>query len=193
LEHKELVVTVIIVLLTLFGFVLADCLLQRKKAPQSASEPSEVAVTAPSPPDGFLLPQDFRYHPGHTWALHERIRRVRVGVDEFAAALMGRIERVELPEAGVWIRQGQKILAFYRNGEKTEMLSPTEGEVIEVNPDVLQDPSLIRKDPYGRGWILLVDAPDEETVARNLIPEGLVQLWMRAAVDRLFALQRPVR
>jgi glycine cleavage system H lipoate-binding protein len=114
---------------------------------------------------------------------------VRVGIDEFAAALMGRIERVEMPKRGVWVRQGQKVLSFYRDGEKTDMVSPTEGEVIEINPEVLRDPALLRKDPYGQGWLMLVDVPDEETIDRNLVPEGMVRTWMRTAVERLYARQ----
>lgn len=183
--------TVILVLLTFLVFILVDWLLSRKKAPlvETAAEPRfEPAVDA-SFVDGFLVPDGFRYHPGHSWALHERKHRVRVGVDEFAAALMGRIERIELPKLGVWIRQGQKAMHFFRDGENAEMLSPAEGEVIEINQEVLRDPSLVRKDPYGQGWMMLVDVPDEETTNRNLVPETLVGGWMRAAVGRLYALQ----
>jgi len=183
--------TVILVLLTFLAFILADYLLSRKKAPrvQAVAEPRFEPALEASFVDGFLVPGGFRYHPGHSWALHERKRRVRVGVDEFAAALMGRVERIELPRLGVWIRQGQKAMQFFRDGEKAEMLSPAEGEVVEINPEVLRDPSLVRKDPYGQGWMMLVDVPDEETIRRNLVPEGLVGGWMRAAVERLYALQ----
>jgi len=102
---------------------------------------------------------------------------------------MGKLERIELPRPGSWLRQGQRALTFYRDGEKTQMVSPTEGEVTEVNVEALKDPSLLRKDPYGRGWLLVVHAPDEETVARNLIPRSMVQSWMREAVERLYARQ----
>jgi len=121
--------------------------------------------------------------------MRERKRLARVGVDEFAAALMGRIERVELPKPGTWLRQGQKAFTFYRDGEKTEVLSPTEGEVVEVNREIAADASLLRKDPYGSGWLLMVNVPDEETVSRNMVPAGMVRHWMRDAVERLYSLQ----
>ena len=79
--------------------------------------------------DGFLTPERVSYHPGHSWLVRERKNVVRVGADEFAAALVGKIEKIELPKPGQWIRQGQKVLSFFRDGEKTEMVSPTEGEV----------------------------------------------------------------
>jgi glycine cleavage system H lipoate-binding protein len=188
--------TVLLVLFTFLLFILVDYLLHHRvpvRQPSSVETRTipakEFVAPASAYVDGFLVPENLRYHPGHSWATRESKRRVRVGIDEFAAALLGKVERVELPKPGVWIRQGQKVLSFYRNGEKTTMVSPTEGEVIEVNQEILEDPGLLRKDPYGKGWVLLVDAPDEETVSRNLVPENMVQTWMRTAVERLYALQ----
>jgi glycine cleavage system H lipoate-binding protein len=121
--------------------------------------------------------------------LHERKNLVRVGADEFAAALLGKLEKIELPKPGQWIRQGQKALSFYRDGQKTEMVSPTEGEVMEINSEALKNPAILRQDPYGKGWLVAVHVPDEENTSRNLVPKGLVREWMREAVDRLYARQ----
>jgi glycine cleavage system H lipoate-binding protein len=182
--------TVILVLSTFLVFILIDFVLSRKKVVQNAAD--EVPAAAewdPNYVDGFLVPDRFQYHPGHSWALRERKRLTRVGIDEFAAALMGRLERIELPKPGTWLRQGQKAFSFFRDGEKTEMLSPTEGEVVEVNAEAVKDPSLLRTDPYGTGWLLMVHSPDDETVSRNLIPTGMVRSWMRDASERLYSLQ----
>jgi glycine cleavage system H protein len=121
--------------------------------------------------------------------MRERKNVVRIGADEFAAALLGKVERLELPKPGTWIRQGQKILSFYRDGVKTEMVSPTEGEVMEVNSELLENPLALRQDPYGKGWLMSVHVPDEENTGRNLIPRGLVGQWMRDAIERLYAEQ----
>jgi hypothetical protein len=99
------------------------------------------------------------------------------------------VDKIELPKPGQWIRQGQKAWAFFRNGEKSEMVSPTEGEIVEVNHDVMRDPSLLRRDPYGQGWVATIHVPDEESTSRNLIPAGMVRNWMRDAVSRLYAQQ----
>jgi glycine cleavage system H lipoate-binding protein len=183
--------TVILVLSTFVVFILIDFVLSRNKVVQTEEEyaPAGAAVLDPNYVEGFLVPEKLQYHPGHSWVMRERKRLARVGVDEFAAALMGRIERVELPRPGTWLRQGQKAFSFYRDGEKTEVLSPTEGEVIEVNREIASDASLLRKDPYGAGWLLMVNVPDEETVSRNLIPAGMVRNWIRDAVERLYSLQ----
>jgi glycine cleavage system H protein len=183
--------TVILVLSTFVVFILIDFVLSRNKVVQTEAEHAVagVAVLDPSYVEGFLVPEKLQYHPGHSWVMRERKRLARVGVDEFAAALMGRIERVELPKPGTWLRQGQKAFSFFRDGEKTEVLSPTEGEVIEVNREIAADASLLRKDPYGSGWLLMVNVPDEETVSRNMVPAGMVRHWMRDAVERLYSLQ----
>lgn len=183
--------TVLLVLLTLLAFVLLDYLLTRRRQAHAVPARAARPTREPQPTyvEGFLLPDNLRYHPGHAWLLPERKRLVRVGVDEFAAALLGSLQKLELPKPGHWIRQGQKAWSFYRDGEKTEMVSPIEGEIIEVNPDVLADPSLVRNDPYGRGWLMTVFVPDEEGMARNLLPTGLVRNWMRDAVERLYARQ----
>jgi glycine cleavage system H protein len=110
-------------------------------------------------------------------------------VDQFASTLLGKIEAIGLPKPGHWIRQGQKAFTFFRNGEKTEILSPVEGEVIEVNEQVLQNPALLRTDPYGAGWLLMVHSPDEASTLRNLLPSQVVGAWMRDAAERFYALQ----
>jgi glycine cleavage system H lipoate-binding protein len=181
--------TVILVLGTFVVFIILDYVLNRNKAVRTVPVEGTVAASAGEIVTGFHTPENFAYHPGHSWLAQERKNVVRVGADEFAAALAGKLEKVELPKPGHWIRQGQKVLAFIRNGEKTEMVSPTEGEVVAVNQEVVRNPGLVRQDPYGRGWLLAVYVPDEETTARNLVPKGLVREWMRESVERLYAHQ----
>ena len=184
--------TVILVLVTFLTFIVLDYLLNRKKALSMATAPERATAPALVGGDyvsGFHTPGQVSYHPGHTWLVQERKSVVRMGADEFAAALAGRIEKIELPRPGQWVRQGQKILSFYRNGEKTEMVSPTEGEVMAINLEVVNNPALVRSDPYGKGWLVTVNVPDEESTTRNLIPKGLVHEWMRLAVDRLYSHQ----
>ena len=154
--------TVVLVLSTFLIFVFLDYLLNRQPVPlaEAEAEPAKLPELEPDFVGGFLVPETVRFHPGHSWLARERRNLARVGVDELAAALAGRIDRVELPRPGQWIRQGQKTWAFHRNGDKAEMVSPAEGEVVEVNREVLADPSLVRKDPYGRGWMILIGPRD---------------------------------
>ena len=184
--------TVLLVLATFLVFIVLDYVLNRRKALNTV--PVQAPQAVPAAPggdfvDGFKVPEQLSYHPGHSWLVRERKNVVRVGADEFAAALIGKIERIELPKPGQWIRQGQKVLAFYRDGEKAEMVSPTEGEVLEINTEILNNPAAFRQDPYGKGWLVSVHVPDEENTNRNLVPKGLIREWMRESVERLYARQ----
>ena len=154
--------TVLLVLVTFLAFIVLDYFLNRRKVmavlPATVESGRAIPALAGDYVDGFLVPQNVGYHPGHGWLLKERKNVVRIGADEFAAALVGHIERIELPKPGQWVRQGQKILSFYRDGEKTDMVCPTEGEVTEINSEVLHNPSLLRQDPYGKGWLATIHA-----------------------------------
>ncbi len=188
--------TVILVLFTFGIFLAIDYLLSRRRGevPAVAVEGAAAVAAAPAAPlipevSGIPIPADLRYHPGHTWLARERKNVLRVGADAFAAIIAGPIESVQLPKPGHWVRQGQRAIAFKRNGETIEIVSPVEGEVTAINNEVIANPELLKTDPYGKGWLFRVFSPDEEGTARNLLPANLVRSWMRNAVDHLFELQ----
>jgi len=182
--------TVLLVLGTFLVFIVLDYAMNRNKvmATVAAASPATVPVEGDYV-NGFHVPENLSYHAGHSWLVRERKNVVRVGADEFAAALAGKVEKIELPKPGQWVRQGQKILSFYRNGEKTDMVSPTEGEVMEINAEVVANPSQLRQDPYGKGWLLSLHVPDEENTTRNLIPRSLIREWMKSSVEQLYGMQ----
>jgi glycine cleavage system H protein len=183
--------TVILLLATFMAFALIDYLLNRKRVVQIAPEHAVVNVAAPEHAyiDGFLVPDNLRYHSGHTWVATERKHLARVGIDEFGAALAGKIDAIELPKPGQWVRQGQKAIKIVRNGETTELVSPVEGEIAAINPELVKNASIVRDDPYGAGWFFTVNVPDEENTFRNLIPRNMIRDWMATATERLYALQ----
>ncbi len=185
--------TVILVLSTFVVFLLIDHFVSRKPAVVMAGEQPEVQPAReaavprlqPSVVGGFQVPENLRYHPGHTWALSESPSLVRVGMDDFAGKLLGKIEHVTLPQRGQWIRQGQKIWTAHRDGKTIDMVSPIEGSVADINEAVLRDPELARKDPYGEGWMVTVQSPDAKTNFRNLLGGALARWWTEEAAGRL--------
>jgi glycine cleavage system H lipoate-binding protein len=180
--------TVILVLLTFAGFLLIDYFRSHKQVLVQAAPPTKAAVPArlaPSLVGGFQVPENLRYHPGHTWALSESPTLVRIGVDDFASRLIGKIERIALPQRGQWVRQGQKIWTIFRDGKSVDMVSPIEGTVAEINEAAARDPESARKDPYGDGWLLTVQAPDAKTSFRNLLGGTLARWWMQESANRL--------
>src|SRR5664279_1703591 len=113
--------TVLLVLGTFLVFIVLDYALNRRKALHlaTAEAPATAAARIGSDyVDGFLVPESVSYHSGHSWLVRERQNVVRMGADEFAAALVGKIEKIELPKPGQWIRQGQKAIMLTREGQK---------------------------------------------------------------------------
>ncbi len=181
--------TVIMVLLTFAIFLIIDYVRGQKLAKQQpvlraapALSPSRVV---PAMVAGFQVPENLRYHAGHTWALSESRELVRVGMDDFASKLVGKIENITLPQRGRWIRQGQKIWTIFRDGKSVDMVSPIEGTVTNINEAVIKNPELARKDPYGDGWLLTVQAPDSKINFRNLMGGTLARLWTESSALHL--------
>jgi glycine cleavage system H protein len=183
----------LLVLLTFAAGVLVDYALTRGRQKAAVGQvvlaPIAVPVCMPRYVEGFLVPDGLRYHAGHTWVQRERSNMARVGVDEFAARLAGNIDKIDLPKPGQWFRQGQPVFKVHRNGETATLLSPIEGEVVEVNQNVVNDPPLLRHDSYGAGWLVTLHVFDEHSTWRNLLPVNLVKNWMKEAVSRLYAKQ----
>ncbi len=181
--------TVILVLFTFVAFLTIDYFLSRGKQPVIAVQPAVtkqvVRPLEPSLVGGFKVPESLRYHPGHTWALSESPNLVRVGIDDFAGKINGTVDKINLPQRGQWVRQGQKIWSIEKNGKKVDMVSPIEGSVAEVNDAVLANPELASKDPYGEGWMITVQSPDAKTNFRNLLGGALARWWMEEAAGRL--------
>lgn len=181
--------TVILVLLTFVTFLLIDHFYSRKNVvvqpAMQAAKREAPARLAPSLVGGFHVPENLRYHPGHTWALSESPSLVRVGMDDFASKLAGKIERITLPQRGQWIRQGQKVCTLHRDGIAVDMVSPIEGSVADINEAIVQNAEVARKDPYGEGWLVTVQSPDAKTNFRNLLGGALARWWTEESGSRL--------
>jgi glycine cleavage system H lipoate-binding protein len=106
-------------------------------------------------------------------------------MDDFATKLAGKIDNITLPQRGHWVRQGQKTFTIFRDGKSVEMVSPIEGTVTDINDAVLKNPELARKDPYGDGWLMTVQAPDSKLNFRNLLGGSLARLWTEESALRL--------
>ena len=182
--------TVLLVLFTFAIFLLIDYFRTRHTVVKPALQVSDarqesVPRLKPALVAGFEVPENLRYHPGHTWALSESPNLVRVGMDDFASKLTGKVESITLPQRGQWIRQGQKMCTVHRDGCAVDMVSPIEGTVSNINEFIQTNPKLALSDPYGDGWLLTVQAPDPKTSFRNLLGGPLARWWTEEAAIRL--------
>src|SRR5271166_1277198 len=183
--------TVLLVLFTFAAFLTIDYFRSRNRVVEptlhTATAKFDAAVPRLQPAlvAGFAVPENLRYHPGHTWALSESTNLVRVGMDDFASKLTGTVESITLPQRGQWIRQGQKVCTIHRDGIAVDMVSPIEGTVSDINQAVEKNPKLALSDPYGDGWLVTVNAPDAKTSFKNLLGGPLARWWTEESASRL--------
>ena len=140
-----------------------------------------VAHTAP----WFSLADGRYFHQGHAWAAPDGGEIVTVGLDDFAARVVGQTDGFVLPAVGSGVRQGEPAWSVRADGRALTMLCPVDGTVLAVNPAVIETPRLAADDPYGRGWLLKVHAPNRQASLRNLFSGELATVWMQHTAERL--------
>lgn len=101
------------------------------------------------------VPEDLQYTAEHEWLASGE--PATVGITASAAQALGDIVYLELPEVGSGVTAGAVCGEVESTKSVSEIYSPVTGTVVEVNGDVVDDPSLVNADPYGRGWLLRVD------------------------------------
>ncbi len=127
------------------------------------------------------------YHQGHSWVIPENGQAVRVGIDDFARKLVGRIDSIKLPQVGSQVAQGEKGWSLLVDSKSIDMLSPVDGKIVEINEDLLSSPESISKDLYGEAWLMKVHAPNISKNLKNLLSGRLARKWMEGVKENLFA------
>jgi len=124
---------------------------------QARIQTEVVPVHARKRESGFEIAEDFYYHEGHTWAKPEYGGNVRVGLDDFAKKLVGKLGRIELPNIGQEVNQGEVGFLIRRNGKTAQVLAPIDGIVANVNNNLRDQPELANESPYEKGWLFTIE------------------------------------
>lgn len=138
---------------------------------------------------GFRVARDHYFHYGHGWARVEYGGRVRVGIDDFAGRLLGPQDEIRMPTLGERIGQHEPHVVLKREGREAPALSPIEGIVVAVNPTVMADPAVAHADPYGDGWLMVIQPTSLKNNLKNLFFGKESVSWID---DEFFKLQRLV-
>ncbi len=117
------------------------------------------------------------YAPSHAW-LAATWRDLRVGLDDLARRIVGVPTDVTLPPPGTRLRVGDPAVTLIAAGRIAVLPAPVAGTVTAINDALLRAPSLVARDPYGRGWLYRIRPEDDRTPA---LPTGEeARLWLRA-------------
>lgn len=181
----------ILFVLLMFLLVLTITYFRGRQEPVAARAP----LAPPRPQTrqelGFEIPANYCFHPAHTWVVREGRESARIGVDSFATQLLDKVDAIFVSGEQRWVRQGQKLMTLSSGGQRLELVSPLEGVVTAVNPEVLGNPELLLREPYKGGWVCTIKSPEMDINLRNLVQGPMVAPWMQNSVSRLTHMLAP--
>lgn len=105
------------------------------------------------------FPEDVRYSTDHEWARLDG-GRVVIGITDYAQDALGDVVYVEAPEVGATVAGGDKVSEVESTKSVSDIFAPVSGTVVEANGDLDEHPELLNEDPYGRGWICVIELSD---------------------------------
>lgn len=106
-----------------------------------------------------MNPDDIKYHREHTWVRTEG-KQATIGITDYAQQQLGDIVYVDLPETETEIDADSELSEIESTKATSPVVSPVSGTVIEVNEDLADSPEIINEDPYGNGWLAVLDMSD---------------------------------
>jgi len=109
------------------------------------------------------VPEDRRYTKDHEWALLED-GRVRIGITEYAQDALGDVVFVQLPTVGSVVEAGGECSEVESTKSVSDVYAPVGGTVVEVNAELADSPQRLNDDPYGAGWICVLEPADPAAV-----------------------------
>ncbi|MBW2096666.1 MAG: glycine cleavage system protein GcvH [Deltaproteobacteria bacterium] len=132
---------------------------------------------------GYNMPDDLYYHEEHSWARVDG-DKVTVGMTDFFQKEAGDIVFVDLPEEEDEVEQGEVCGKIQSRKWIGKLVAPVSGEIVEVNEELDEDTSLINTDPYGKGWILVIEASDLDEELANLMQGEAVVEFIESEIKK---------
>ena len=105
------------------------------------------------------IPEDLRYSKDHEWIRVED-GKVRIGITDYAQDALGDVVFVDLPEVGAAVEAAASISEVESTKSVSDIYAPVSGTITEVNADLSDAPERLNEDPYGEGWICVIELTD---------------------------------
>jgi glycine cleavage system H protein len=106
-----------------------------------------------------MNPDDLKYHKEHTWVKVSG-RKATIGITDYAQDALGDIVYIDLPEVDTEVEINGEIGEIESTKATSSIIAPVSGKVAEVNEDLSESPETINEDPYGKGWIAIIELED---------------------------------
>ena len=121
------------------------------------------------------VPNDLLYNASHEWIRIDG-DTATVGITDHAQAELTDVVFVELPAIGRAVDMGDPTAVVESVKAASDIYAPVGGEVVEINPAVEADPSLVNTDPYGNGWLFKLRVRNTADLAKLLDPAAYAAL-----------------
>ena len=121
------------------------------------------------------VPDGLRYTADHEWARIED-GRARIGITDYAQDALGDIVFVQVPEVGTAVTAGGALSEVESTKSVSDVYAPLTGTVVEVNTELADAPQRLNEDPYGDGWICVIELSQPSELDSLLSPEAYVKL-----------------
>ncbi len=105
------------------------------------------------------VPDDLKYSEDHEWVRQEGTL-VRFGITDYAQDALGDVVFVQVPSVGAVVTRGASISEVESTKSVSDIYAPVSGTVVEVNDELGDAPQRINEDPYGEGWIAVIETSD---------------------------------
>ena len=105
------------------------------------------------------VPDDLRYSKDHEWARLED-GRVRIGITDYAQDALGDVVYVQIPDVGAQVTTGESFSEVESTKSVSDIYAPITGTIVEVNQELSDAPQRVNEDPYGEGWLVVIEAED---------------------------------
>jgi len=106
-----------------------------------------------------MEPTDLRYHEEHEWIRVDG-KQATMGISNFAQDALGDIVFIDMPKVGTTVAAGQQIGEVESTKTTSSIYTPVSGKIVNVNTDLKDHPEVVNADPYGKGWIALIELSD---------------------------------
>lgn len=103
-----------------------------------------------------MNPDDIRYHKEHTW-VRVSGKKGTIGITDYAQEALGDIVYIDLPEVDTTVEANSEIAEIESTKSTSAVISPVAGVIVKVNDDLEEAPEVINEDPYGKGWIAIIE------------------------------------
>ena len=103
-----------------------------------------------------MIPEDLRYHKEHEWVRLDG-QRVTVGISDFAQDALGDVVFVDLPNVATELTVNQEMGEVESTKATSSLYSPVSGKIVEVNAELEGHPEYLNQDPYGKGWVAVIE------------------------------------